>query len=92
MTAAGMTAAIGTLPTSPSKGSSGTPTATAAKAADYSVYFTQATTVDRDAVNTVDDTTGVIGIDEAGVVGNHARFMGDFGITGPHQMIPGANR
>ena len=53
----------------------------------YSVYYTSGTVGDREAVSGV-SADGVLTIDTNTIAGNHALFMGDFGITAAHQTIP----
>ena len=54
----------------------------------YTVYFDAGVAGDRDGVQGTTGADGLLTIQEDEVAANHMRFMGDFGITGPHQMIP----
>ena len=54
----------------------------------YSVYYSEAAAPGRDAVEAA-DADGVLSLTEDDIEGNHELFMGDFGITAPHQTIPG---
>ena len=54
---------------------------------EYLDYYDSTIAGSRDAVSGATD--GVLDIAEDDVAGNHALFMGDFGITAAHQTIPG---
>ena len=55
----------------------------------YTAYFNDLTAnMAGDAVTSIVAATGVIELDEQDIAENHGLFMGDFGITGPHQTIP----
>jgi hypothetical protein len=52
----------------------------------YLDYYTSLTVSDRAAVSSILD--GVLTIDGDDIDGNHKLFEGDFGITGPNQVLP----
>ncbi len=54
----------------------------------YVAYFNSDTNGAGDAVTGITAATGVLDIDEADIAGNHMLFMGDFGLTSPHQNLP----
>ena len=54
----------------------------------YVAYFNSNENGSGEAVTAITDATGVLDIDESDVDGNHMLFMGDFGLSAPHQDIP----